>query len=117
MSGIKAVILMSNNSTSKAKSTPAIGALNAAPMPPATPQASRSVRSLIDKRYFLEKLEPMAAPVTTIGASSPVEPPSPTVTELVRTWSYMRCWGIEPFLLAIAACTCGSPLVSLFFKR
>ena len=55
ISGIKAVILMSNKRTSKAKSTPAIGALNAAPIPPATPHARRSVLSLMDKRYILEK--------------------------------------------------------------
>ena len=44
--GIKAVILISASTTSMANKTPAIGALKAAPIPAATPQANKSVRSL-----------------------------------------------------------------------
>ena len=34
--------------------------------------------------YEIRKNSPIAAPVITIGASSPAEPPKPTVKELVR---------------------------------
>jgi len=44
--GIKAVILISASTTSMANNTPAIGALKAAPIPAATPQANKSVLSL-----------------------------------------------------------------------
>ena len=44
--GINAVILISAKTTSMAKSTPAIGALNAAAIPEATPQAKSKERSL-----------------------------------------------------------------------
>ncbi|MNE19953.1 hypothetical protein D3C80_1130540 [compost metagenome] len=44
--GVKAEILTSTNKTSIAKRTPAIGALNAAAIPAATPHPISKVRSL-----------------------------------------------------------------------
>ena len=41
----------------------------------------------------LAKLEPMAAPVRTIGASAPTEPPNPIVTALVAIDDHML-WGL-----------------------
>ena len=46
MMGVNAEILTSTKSTSIANKTPAIGALNAAAIPAATPQPINSVRSL-----------------------------------------------------------------------
>ena len=81
--GINAEILTSVNTTSIANKTPAIGALKAAPIPAATPQAKSKILSFCDSLYFCAKLEPKAAPVITIGLSNPAEPPKPTVSELV----------------------------------
>ena len=47
--GINAEILTSVNTTSIAKSTPAIGALNAAEIPAATPQAKSNNLSFCDR--------------------------------------------------------------------
>ena len=44
--GVNAEILTSTNKTSMANNTPAMGALNAAAIPAATPQPIRSVLSL-----------------------------------------------------------------------
>ena len=89
ISGIKAEIVTSKVNTSKEKSTPAIGALKAPPIPAATPQASNNVRSFWVSLYVRAKLEPNAAPVITIGASTPADPPKPTVRELVMIWEYI----------------------------
>ena len=88
--------------TSIANNTPAIGALNAAPIPAATPQAKSKILSFCDRWYFCAKLEPNAAPVITIGLSNPAEPPSPTVNELVTICAYICFFGTIPPFLATA---------------
>ena len=40
---------------------------------------------------YRPRLEPMAAPVYTIGASAPTEPPNPIVRALVTSDEYMLC--------------------------
>lgn len=57
----------------------AIGALNRADIAPAAAQPISNVLEAWLKRKSLERLELMAAPVTTVGASSPTDPPNPTV--------------------------------------
>ena len=52
MMGINAEILISVKMTSTANNTPAIGALNAAPIPAETPQARSKILSFCDSLYF-----------------------------------------------------------------
>ena len=59
--------------------TPAIGELKIAEIAPAAPQPSKRVRFLKSRWNNLAKLDPMALPVTTIGASKPAEPPNPMI--------------------------------------
>ena len=70
--------------TSSAKSAPAIGLPNTAEMPAAVPQTISVPRLSTDSRQSQPVLLPMAAPVSTLGVSSPAEPPRPTVTALVK---------------------------------
>ena len=51
---------------------------------PAAPQHRRMVICRYDSPRERATLEPMAAPVYTMGASAPTEPPKPMVTELDR---------------------------------
>ena len=71
-------------STSKTNRTPAMGALNTPAIAPAAPQP-RSVitclRLILKKRLMLEAI---ALPVSTMGASSPTEPPNATVMDDVN---------------------------------
>ena len=90
-SGRMEVIEMLNRSISKVKSTPAKGALKMPATAPAAPQPKRMVMFLYDRPIFLAMFEPMAAPVYTIGASAPTEPPKPMVTELARMDDHMLC--------------------------
>src|SRR5574344_1086367 len=52
-------------------------------MAPAAPQPKRMVMFLYESPNILAILDPIAAPVYTIGASAPTDPPNPIVTELV----------------------------------
>ena len=51
----------------------------------AAPQPTRIMRMRGDMRNTRPRLEPMAAPVYTIGPSAPTDPPKPMVTELAIT--------------------------------
>ena len=79
------VIEILNRSISRVKSTPASGALNIPATAPAAPQPRRMVMFLYDSPMNLATLDPMAAPVYTIGASAPTDPPKPIVTEEATT--------------------------------
>ena len=57
------------------KTSPVIGALKIPPKAPATPQPTSNIRLRCSKRNKRPKLEPIAAPVITIGDSAPTEPP------------------------------------------
>ena len=71
-----------NSSISRQNRIPAIGALNIPATAPAAPQQSRMVICRYDSPRERATFEPIAAPVYTIGASAPTEPPKPIVTEL-----------------------------------
>ena len=85
------VIEMLKSRISSVKSTPASGALKIPATAPAAPHPRRRVMFLYDKPIFLPMLEPIAAPVYTIGASAPTEPPKPMVTELATRDDHMLC--------------------------
>ena len=93
-SGATDVIVRSIISTSSVKTRPAIGAWKMPPIAPAAPQPIMSIIVFWSKRKSLARLEPIAAPVRTIGASAPTEPPKPMVIleptmEVHMLWSLM----------------------------
>ena len=98
--GINAGILTSVSNTSKAKITPAMGLLKTAAIPAAAPLAKSKVRSGLVTNKSFPALAPIALPVTAIGASSPTEPPNPTVNALVIICENVLCRSTcEPVLL------------------
>ena len=84
--GTSAETLNSGSSTSAAKRTPVIGLSKMAEMAAAAPQPSSRLRR---ERFTLRKpalFAPIAAPVSTLGASRPAEPPKPTENALESIW-------------------------------
>ena len=69
-------------STSSVKTSPAMGALKMPATAPAAPQPTSSISVWCSILKRLPRLEPIADPVSTIGASAPTEPPKPMVMEL-----------------------------------
>jgi hypothetical protein len=95
--------------SSRAKKTPAIGALKVAEIPPAAPQATRIRRRDSGTRNHCPTVEPSADPIWTIGPSRPTEPPAPMqmaeASDLTTaTWGRMR-----PPCSATASITSGTP--------
>ncbi len=81
--------------SSSAKNTPAIGVLNVAEIPPAAPQATRSLSCDSETRVSWPSTEPRADPICTIGPSRPTEPPEPIHSAeasdfTIGTWARMR---------------------------
>ena len=66
-------------STSSVKTSPAIGALKIPAMAALAPQPTSRIIVFLSMRKICPRLEPMAEPVSTIGASAPTEPPKPMV--------------------------------------
>ena len=89
--GSNDVIDILNSRISKVKSTPANGALNIPATAPAAPHPRRIVIFLYESPIALATFEPIAAPVYTIGASAPTDPPNPIVTELADTDDHILC--------------------------
>ena len=56
---------------------------------PAAPQPTKSMTFRCSRLNILPKLEPMAEPVSTIGASAPTDPPKPIVSELAMSDVYV----------------------------
>ena len=108
-SGRIEVMEMLNRRISRVKSTPASGALNMPATAPAAPHPRRMVMFLYDSPVFLAILEPMAAPVYTIGASAPTDPPKPMVTELATRDDHMLCGFILDSFLDTASSTFVTP--------
>ncbi len=79
----------SSISTSRVKSIPAMGARKMPAMPAAAPQPTRIISRRGDRRNACPTLEPMAAPVNTIGPSAPTEPPKPMVMPEATREAYM----------------------------
>ena len=90
-SGATDVIVRSIIRTSSVKTRPAIGALKIPPMAPAAPQPIISIIVFWSKRKAFAKFEPMAAPVSTIGASAPTDPPKPIVRPEPMIEDHMLC--------------------------
>ena len=82
----------SMSSTSIVNTSPAMGALKIPATAPAAPHPTSNIIVRPSTLNSLPKLEPMADPVSTIGASAPTEPPKPMVMELAMTDEYML-WG------------------------
>ena len=78
-SGVKLETVISIRITSMAKITAPIGAPNIAEIAPAAPQPIKSALFFAFRCIKRPTLEPMAEPVTTMGASNPTDPPKPTV--------------------------------------
>ena len=108
-SGTAVVMVMSNISTSKVKSTPASGALKMPAMAPAAPQprSSFTPRGLTWKKR--PTLEPMALPVEAMGASNPTLPPKATVRVEATREVYMLRGGSLPLWREIESSTLGMP--------
>ena len=68
-----------------------MGALNMPAMAAAEPHPTSSMSSRWSSRKSRPMFDPMAAPVYTIGASAPTDPPNPMVIELAMTDVYMLC--------------------------
>lgn len=83
--GMKLAVLISNKMTSIAKITAPIGAPNIAEIAPAAPHPINSVRFFGLRCINRPTFEPIAEPVTTMGASKPTDPPNPTVSAEVIT--------------------------------
>ena len=77
--GNNADIVISIISTSKVNTSPAIGALKMPAIAPAAPQPTSVISIFRSMWNSLPRFEPMAEPVSTIGASAPTEPPKPMV--------------------------------------
>ncbi len=91
-SGITDTVVRSIISTSRVKSIPAMGALKMPAMPAAAPQPTNIIRMRGERRNICPMLEPMAAPVYTIGPSAPTDPPLPMVSDDAMSDEYMLCF-------------------------
>ncbi len=81
--GMKFGILSSETNVSRAKRTPAIGLLKIAAIPPAAPHPRRSFLCFSVVFEIIDIFDPIAAPVTEIGDSSPADPPKINVKKLL----------------------------------
>ena len=100
--GSKAPIVRSIMRTSRVNTSPAIGALKMPATAPAAPQPTKSISVLLLMRNRHPRLEPMAEPVSTMGASAPTEPPNPMVMALAMTLDHVLCALILLCLRAMA---------------
>ena len=100
--GSRAPIVRSIMSTSSVNTSPAIGALKMPATAPAAPHPTRSMSVLLFMRKSRPRLEPMAEPVSTMGASAPTEPPKPMVMALAMTLDHVLCALILLCLRAMA---------------
>ena len=87
--GMTDTVVRSIISTSSVNSIPAIGALNIPAMPAAAPHPTIIISTRGDMRNACPRVEPMAAPVNTMGPSAPTDPPKPMVMELAMSEVYV----------------------------
>ena len=102
---------------SRANTTPVIGALNIDATAAAVAQPMRSIRSFSLRRKKRPMLEPIAAPVLTVGPSNPTEPPSPTVMGAVMSALYILDGAMSPFRLEMACSVIPIPYLMLPLKN
>ena len=100
--GSKEDMVKSIISTSKVNTSPAIGALKIPAMAPAAPQPTSSINVRCSILNTLPRLEPIAEPVSTIGASAPTDPPNPMVMALAIVDDQILCRLIRPCLREMA---------------
>ena len=81
MSGMAEPAVRSSMSTSTVKRSPAMGALKMPAMPAAAPHPTSIMSVWGERRNSCPRLEPMAAPVNTMGPSAPTDPPKPMVMD------------------------------------
>jgi hypothetical protein len=81
-SGTIDVSVISSISTSSVNTSPAMGALKIPPIAPAAPQPTSNISVFWSSLKNFPRFEPIAEPVSTMGASAPTDPPKPIVTEL-----------------------------------
>ena len=74
-------MVRSSINISSVKTKPAIGALKMPDTAAAAPQPTNSIMVLLSMWKMRPRLEPMAEPVSTMGASAPTEPPKPMVID------------------------------------
>ena len=98
-----------NRRISRVNRTPASGALKMPATAPAAPHPSKSVIPRYDKPMYRPRLEPMAAPVYTMGASAPTDPPKPIVRALVTNEDTVLCFLILDSFLETAWSTFVTP--------
>ena len=72
--------------TSSENRIPAIGLLNKAVIPAATPAQINSVLYCLNTFCFLCATEPIVAEATTVETSIPVDPPKTTVNKPLMKW-------------------------------
>ena len=89
INGITVTPVRSIISTSKVNNIPAIGARKIPAIPAAAPHPTRTIRVLGDSRNACPTLDPIAAPVYTIGPSAPTDPPNPMVIDDAISEAYM----------------------------
>ena len=89
--GRSEAMLKSTISTSSVNTSPAIGALKIPAIAAAAPHPTSSIKVLLSILNSLPRLEPMAEPVRTIGASAPTEPPKPMVMAEAMTEVQQLC--------------------------
>ena len=117
--GLKLARLISPRTTSREKSVPARGALKVAAMPAAVPQPTRS----LTPRWLIlmnrPAVEPIAAPIWTMGPSRPALPPLPMEMALASALSKIVRGLMRPPRSTALSMTSGtpSPLASLGKKR
>ena len=89
-------------STSMVNTSPAMGALKMPAMAPAAPHPTRSISLRRSTWKSCPRLDPMADPVSTMGASAPTDPPKPMVSALAMTEEYMLCRLMRAFFCEMA---------------
>ena len=107
---LKSRVVNRRSSTSSAKNTPAIGALNVPAMPPAAPAATSSARFCSVSRSAWPTTDPTAAPRNTIGPCRPTDPPDPIVSAAATIFASAPSGGNRPILESSAAITSGIAL-------
>ena len=97
------------NTTSRAKSTPATGALKVALMAPAAPAATMSFTSSTPSPMVCASVLPSDEPIWTMGPSRPREPPDPMEMALAIALAKATRGRMRPPLMRNANCTSGIP--------
>ena len=101
-SGSTLAVVRSSISTSMVKTSPAMGALKMPAMAPDAPHPMSTIKVRWSMWKMRPRLEPMAEPVRTMGASAPSEPPMPMVMELASIEVHMWWLLSRPFRCEMA---------------